>query len=244
MQKPVEGFQAIILDTETNTLDGLPIQIAYGACAIENAELAFDKSAIFDQLYSIGDAKISHAAMAVHHIIDSDIEGKPDYKTFSLPNGVEYLVGHNVQYDLDVLTRSGVDISQIKPICTLALARHVWPDLESHALAAMMYFLWSNKQAAARELLQNAHSASTDIILTASVLYRIIQALNIQDFDELHTVSEKARIWKKIYFGKHKGELIETLPVSYVNWLLKQDDLDPYLKQGIFTYHPNYKPSP
>lgn len=237
------GFHAIILDTETHTLDGLPIQIAFGACDIQNASLIFDKSKIIDQYFSIGDVKISHAAMAVHHIIDTDLADKPDFSKFTLPSDVRYIVGHNIQYDLNAIAKCGVDINILKPICTLALARHIWPDLEAHNLSAMLYFLYSHNQDAARTLLKNAHSASADVILTATVLFKIIQALNVQTLEELHQISEDARIWKKMYFGKHKGDSIESLPVSYVNWLLKQDDLDPYLKQGIFTYHPNFKPS-
>ena len=48
-------MQAIILDTETHTLNGLPIEIAYAPVQIAQGRLSLDKSQLFDQLYSIGE---------------------------------------------------------------------------------------------------------------------------------------------------------------------------------------------
>ena len=62
-------MQAIILDTETHTLNGQPIEIAYAPVEIIDHKISLDKSRLFDQLYSC-DEPISFAAMAVHHIHD------------------------------------------------------------------------------------------------------------------------------------------------------------------------------
>lgn len=78
------GMQAIILDTETHTLNGLPIEIAYAPIQIEAGKLSLDREQIFDQLYSIGHEKISFASMAVHHILESDLEGQPNFSQFKL----------------------------------------------------------------------------------------------------------------------------------------------------------------
>jgi len=56
-------MQAIILDTETHTLNGQPIEIAYAPVAIVDHKISMDKSRLFDQLYSC-DEPISFAAMA------------------------------------------------------------------------------------------------------------------------------------------------------------------------------------
>jgi exodeoxyribonuclease X len=47
-------MQAIILDTETHTLNGLPIEIAYAPIEINAGKLTLDKSKLFDQLYQVG----------------------------------------------------------------------------------------------------------------------------------------------------------------------------------------------
>ena len=78
-------MQAIILDTETHTLNGLPIEIAYAPIEIEHGKLSLDKKKIFDQLYQVGQP-ISYAAMAVHHILESDLADQPFYSEFRCLN--------------------------------------------------------------------------------------------------------------------------------------------------------------
>lgn len=224
-------MQAIILDTETHTLNGLPIEIAYAPIEIENGKLSLDKKQIFDQLYQVGQP-ISYAAMAVHHILESDLVGQPFYNEFQLPAQTTYIIGHNVDYDIAAIARCGVDVSQLKPICTLALARHVWENAEAHNISALIYLI-SKGSDKAREMLKGAHRADADIILTANILMHIIHQLNIQDIEQLYIASEEARIPKSITFGKHKGTTIQDLPADYIQWLMRQDDLDPYLRKAL-----------
>lgn len=224
-------MQAIILDTETHTLNGLPIEIAYAPIEIENGKLSLDKKQIFDQLYQVGQP-ISYAAMAVHHILESDLVGQPFYNEFQLPAQTIYIIGHNVDYDIAAIARCGVDVSQLKPICTLALARHVWENAEAHNISALIYLI-SKGSDKAREMLKGAHRADADIILTANILMHIIHQLNIQDIEQLYIASEEARIPKSITFGKHKGTAIQDLPADYIQWLMRQDDLDPYLRKAL-----------
>ncbi|GAA5631898.1 putative quorum-sensing-regulated virulence factor [Acinetobacter sp. YK3] len=224
-------MQAIILDTETHTLNGLPIEIAYAPIEIENGKLSLDKKQIFDQLYQVGQP-ISYAAMAVHHILESDLVGQPFYNEFQLPAQTTYIIGHNVDYDIAAIARCGVDVSQLKPICTLALARHVWENAEAHNISALIYLI-SKGSDKAREMLKGAHRADADIILTANILMHIVHQLNIQDIEQLYIASEEARIPKSITFGKHKGTAIQDLPADYIQWLMRQDDLDPYLRKAL-----------
>jgi exodeoxyribonuclease X len=225
-------MQAIILDTETHTLNGLPIEIAYAPIQIEAGKLSLDREQMFDQIYSIGDEKISYAAMAVHHILESDLVGKPNFSTFSLPAETVYIIGHNIDYDIRAIQECGVDTSNIKAICTLALARLVWPEAEAHNISALIYMI-SKGSEKAREMLKGAHRADADIILTANILMHIIYKLNIQSIEELYEASEDARIPRSINFGKHRGTKIVDLPSDYVSWLLRQDDLDPYLRKAL-----------
>ena len=63
----------------------------------------------------------------------------------------------------------------------------------------------------------------------------VIHRLNIQDIEQRYIASEEARIPKSITFGKHKGTAIQDLPTDYIQWLLRQDDLDPYLRKALET---------
>ncbi|MCM1959345.1 3'-5' exonuclease [Acinetobacter modestus] len=227
-------MQAIILDTETHTLNGLPIEIAYAPIEIERGKLSLDKKKIFDQLYQVGQQPISYAAMAVHHILESDLADQPFYSEFRLPEQTQYIIGHNVDYDITAIAKCGVDTSKIKPICTLALARRVWENAEAHNISALIYLI-SKGSDKAREMLKGAHRADADIILTANILMHIIHQLNIENIEQLYIASEEARIPKSITFGKHKGTAIQDLPADYIQWLLRQDDLDLYLRKALET---------
>jgi exodeoxyribonuclease X len=224
-------MQAIILDTETHTLNGQPIEIAYAPIHVEQGKLTLDKSKLFDQLYSI-DEPISFAAMAVHHILESDLINQPHYSHFSLPSDTQYIIGHNVDYDIRAIEKCGVDTSAIKAICTLALARRVWPDAEAHNISALIYMI-SKGSEKAREMIKKAHRADMDIILTANILMHIVHQLNINSIEELYIASEDARIPRSINFGKHRGTNISELPADYIQWLLRQDELDPYLRKAL-----------
>ena len=212
-------------------LNGLPIEIAYAPIHIENGKLSLDKKQIFDQLYQVGQP-ISYAAMAVHHILESDLIDQPFYNEFELPEQTAYIIGHNVDYDISAIAKCGVDVSKLKPICTLALARRVWENAEAHNISALIYMI-SQGSVKARELLKGAHRADADIILTANILMHIVYHLNIQDIEELYRVSEEARIPTTINFGKHKGTAIAELPKDYIQWLLRQDELDVYLRKAL-----------
>ncbi|MDN5513037.1 3'-5' exonuclease [Acinetobacter sp.] len=224
-------MQAIILDTETHTLNGQPIEIAYAPIELHDSKLTLDKTKIFDQLYSV-DEPISFAAMAVHHILESELVGQPHYSTFSLPQETTYIIGHNIDYDIRAIEKCGVDTGNIKAICTLALARLVWPDAEAHNISALIYMI-SKGSEKAREMIKKAHRADMDIILTANILMHEIHHLNIQSIEELYNKSEEARIPRSINFGKHRGTAIADLPADYKQWLLRQEDLDPYLRKAL-----------
>jgi exodeoxyribonuclease X len=56
----------------------------------------------FLQRYNPG-KPISLGALATHHIIDEDLSGCPPHTDFRLPEGIEYLIGYNVDYDWRVI---------------------------------------------------------------------------------------------------------------------------------------------
>lgn len=224
-------MQAIILDTETHTLNGQPIEIAYAPIEIINGKLSLDKSQVFDQLYTV-DEPISFAAMAVHHILESDLVGQPHYTTFRLPDETQYIIGHNIDYDIRAIEKCGVNVSNLKAICTLALARLVWPDAEAHNISALIYMI-SKGSEKAREMIKKAHRADMDIILTANILMHVVHHLKINSMEQLFIASEDARIPRVINFGKHRGTAIAELPADYIQWLMRQDELDPYLRKAL-----------
>ncbi len=214
--------KTIIFDTEATGIKE-PVLIEAAWLELESLE-PFSVENPFTQRYNPG-KPITLGALATHHIMDEELVNCPPASSFSLPSDVEYLIGHNVDFDWEVIGKPGV-----KRICTLALARKLWPNLDSHNQGALLYYLDRNT---AREQLRNAHSALTDVGICAVILDHICQQLNVKTIEDLYTESEKARIPTTMPFGKHKGLLLTDLPSDYKQWLLGQGDIDSYLRKAL-----------
>lgn len=227
----ISETNAIILDTETNRLHGLPIQISHVPCSLEHGVIDTQNEAFFNQFFSVNEP-ICYGSMAVHHIVESDLIDKPSYTTFRLPETVEYVIGHNVDYDLEAIRRCGIPVDHLKPICTMALSKKVFPDAQSYKLSALIYML-SVHQTTTRKLLKNAHDALIDVQLTADLLKALQQRLNAASFEYLHQMTVQARIPTALTFGRYKGTAINNVPLDYVLWLLKQENLDKFLRIAL-----------
>lgn len=216
--------KTIIFDTEAT---GIKESVLIEAAWLELASIKpFTVTNPFVQRYNPG-KQISLGALATHHIMDEELVDCPPASSFKLPDDVSYIIGHNVDFDWEVIGKP-----EIKRICTLALARKLWPDLDSHTQSALLYYLERNS---AREQLRNAHSALTDVGICAVILDHICQQLNVKTIEDLYTESEKARVPTTMPFGKHKGLMLGDLPSDYKQWLLGQGDIDPYLRKALAT---------
>ncbi len=178
---------------------------------------------------------ITLGAMATHHIREKDVEHCPPSSSFKLPEGVDYIIGHNVDFDWGAIGKPDV-----KRICLLALCRKLWPEADSHSQSAMIYLPFPEE---ARQRLQSAHSAVVDTTNCISILRKVIETLTPMDrldrndigmtWDRLWDASEEARIPTVMHFGKHRGEKIADVPPDYKAWLLRQPDVDPYLAKAL-----------
>lgn len=225
---------ALIFDTETHKLHGDIIE----AAAMEVK--FFDYSTAhpimptmfeFNKRYKPSE-KISLAAMAVHHIVDEDLIKCPPFTRFKMPmDNVQYLIGHNIDYDIAAVNRAGTATSGIKAICTLAMARYLWPTLEAHNLTALAYFVSSDRKATRRGL-RNAHSALNDCKITYSLLLKIVREKGFKTFEELYEFSEMARYPTHIFYGKYKGWAIKDMDDRDIHWLMGKTD-DEYLRISL-----------
>lgn len=226
-------MQSLVLDTETHTLNGLPIEVAYVPVQLDTSGIQVFEDQIYDEYFSLDDGTSIHlASMAVHHILPNDLIGKPNYREFRLPKDTIYTIGHNIDYDVSAVARCGQSVKHVKPICTLALARFLWPELESRSLSTLSYFI-SDDLEATRQQLRNAHNAKTDVLLTTELLKRIVAELKITDMEQLYQQSQIARLPQFMPFGKYKGTSLKEVPLDYVQWLLRQQDIDPYLRKAL-----------
>ena len=242
---------AVVFDTETANIGSGQEN---PALMIEAAYLAFERIEnpspvlTFHQRYNPFPAEfretpmkaglMGYGALATHHILPSMLIGMPAPETFHLPAGTIFLIGHNVDYDWNVIQPWHQDCAAVRRIDTLPLARKAWPGLDSYSQSAVLYFLADifpellNLEQA-KLLLTRAHSAQTDVMICSILLRALIDHFMPDLWNDLWKLSEAARIPDTMYFGKHKGTSIEELPLDYCQWMLKQQDVDPYLRTAM-----------
>ena len=170
---------------------------------------------------------IQYGAMATHHIVADDLVDCPPSSEFALPPA-DYLVGHQIDFDWAMAGKP-----DCKRICTLALSRRLWPDLDSHSQGALLYYLLGP---VARDRLVGAHSAAQDVTNCLTVLQAIWGQLKRtpDSWETLWLYSEKARVPTHWPVGKHRGDPIDGSDPGYLHWWLEPGrDADPYLLEAV-----------
>lgn len=212
---------ALIIDTETTGVDeeDQVIELAYRSFGSTEAPTV-------ERFFPTEGVKMKWGALATHHILPQDLQGQPSSLSAKLPPA-DYIIGHNVDFDWKMLGRPPV-----LRICTLALSRRLWPELDAHTLVAMIYFI-KGANDRTRELVRWAHGAEEDVLLTVVLLDAIMKHVGIDNIPELWIMSEDARIPRKMTFGKFKGEPVSAVDRGYANWYRKQPDTDPYVLEAF-----------
>lgn len=217
--------KALIFDTETTgKKDPVLIEAAGALCLLD--ESGVYTGSHFVQRFNPG-RPITNGAMATRGITDEELVNCPPAEGFRLLPGITYLIGHNIDFDWEVIGKP-----DIKRICTLAMSRKLWPDID-HSLSAMM---WALDRQNAKQLTANAHSALADIAMCVKLLEHIMALTGIFNLGELYNFSEESRIPTKFTFGKHADKTFQEVAAAdrgYLDWCLKQPDFDPYVQMAI-----------
>lgn len=227
---------AIILDTETTGLDAPEVVALAHTTLLESpTNLSCGIGAQFFK----PSKPISLGALATHHIIDEDLADAPPWLgRWTPPEGAEYLIGHNVDFDWKAIGQP-----HVARICTLALSRHILPDIDSHSLGALTYYF--RGRIAGRELLRNAHDAAQDVHLCMLALIELLKLMpSMASWHQVWQASEKARVPTRFTFGKYgpkdgkPGQVIADVrkaDPSYIRWCLGVPDFasDPYLTKAL-----------
>lgn len=227
-----------VIDFEATdaTTDAQATEIGY--CAV-----AFSAKGVLNPLHHPQamlckpDRPISYGAMAVTGICPEDIADKPPHTqvvSYYMPVGAAYIIAHNADYDIQVAKNAGVDTSQYKAICTLAIARKLHPETD-HKLGALLYrFLYDEARKYARE----AHSAAMDVRFCIQLLRLFCDQAGITDMQSLYEFSEAARIPEVMPMGKYKGDSISEIAATvdgraYFFWMITDIDDNPYLIKAV-----------
>ncbi len=176
---------------------------------------------------------ISIESMAIHHITEKMVEGKPAFKESHEWQALQEMfqkdetifVAHNAKFDVSMLEKEG--LKPTKVIDTYRVARHLDPDgkIPSYRLQYLRYFLGIEIEA-------TAHDAKGDVLVLEKLFERLLKKImeteNLSEdsaIEQMLDISSKPVLFKFINFGKYKNTSLAELvqkDASYLRWLLDE----------------------
>ncbi|MCD4758471.1 MAG: 3'-5' exonuclease [Arcobacteraceae bacterium] len=199
---------------------------------------------VHDELCS-APLEIKIEAMEVHNITPDLLVGKPPFiqttfygKLQELNNPSNYLIAHNINFDLDMLKKEGF-INQFTLIDTLRCAKHLYPELPYHRLQYIRYALelykTEQKEADDLNIVIKAHDAIGDVLVMKLFLRQLVVRCNeiYPDFNTMEKLAELTTtpvFIKTFRFGKYKGQDVLDVArsdIGYLQWMRSNmTDLD------------------
>lgn len=229
----------ILFDTETTGAGEQDRIIQVGAMIVHGR----DNIESYDELCST-DTPISLEAMEVHNITPDVIENQPPYaetvfakKILELNQLENYLIAHNISFDLGMLEKEGFQ-NNYTLIDTLRCAKHLLPEYPYHRLQYLRYALELYKVEGAEAdklgITIKAHDAIGDVLIMKLLLSRLV-ALTQEKFMgenpmvKLAELTQTPVLMKTFRFGKYRGREIADISgedIGYIKWMRNNMDLD------------------
>ncbi|MCK5294417.1 MAG: 3'-5' exoribonuclease [Arcobacteraceae bacterium] len=237
----------ILFDTETtgNQEEDKIIQI--GAMIVHSK----DNIEIYDEICST-DIEIKIEAMEVHNIVPSQLVDKAPFiqtqaygKLQEYNNESNYLIAHNINFDLGMLQKDGF-VNQYTLIDTLRCAKHLYKDMPYHRLQYLRYALelykTEQKEADDLNITIKAHDAIGDVLVMKLFLSKLVKRV-MEEYPDYNPMQKLAELTKTpvmiqtFKFGKHKGRDIAEIAredSGYLNWMRSNmKDLDEDMKYTL-----------
>ncbi|XPV70213.1 MAG: exonuclease domain-containing protein [Halarcobacter sp.] len=236
----------ILFDTETTGNQEEDRVIQFGAMIVNQQ----GKVECYDEFCS-SDVEIKLEAMEVHNITSDLIEGKPKavetsfYKKLEELNSPQnYLIAHNISFDLGMIQKEGF-VNSYQLIDTLRCAKHLFPELPYHRLQYIRYALELYKteaqEAAKHNITIKAHDAIGDVLVMKLFLSKLVTKCReiYPDYNPMEKLADLTKtpvLIKTFRFGKYKGKDIAQVALEdagYLNWMRTNMDLDEDLKYTL-----------
>lgn len=236
----------ILFDTETTGGKEEDRIIQFGAMIVDQT----GKVEAFNDFCST-DIEIKIEAMEVHNITPDLLDGKPQatetsfYKRLEeLNNPENYLIAHNISFDLGMIQKEGF-VNSLQLIDTLRCAKHLFSDLPYHRLQYLRYALelykTEEQEAAKHNITIKAHDAIGDVLVMKLFLSKLVKKCRevYPDYNPMEKLADltKTPVFIKTFkFGKYKGKDIEQVAkedAGYLNWMKSNMDLDEDLKYTL-----------
>jgi exodeoxyribonuclease X len=160
---------------------------------------------------------------AIHHIIDEDVAGQPSWD-FVLPDFIDdeedeivAYAAHNAKFEQQWFTPA---ILKKPIICTYRSALRVWTNAPSYSNQVLRYWL---KLDCDRKIARDVHRAGPDAYVTAHLLRELLKHATAEQLIEW---SGQPALLPRVNFGKHKGKAWKDVPPYYINWMIRQPDMN------------------
>jgi len=236
----------VLFDTETTGNQAEDRIIQVGAMVVG----AKGEVVVYNELCS-SEIPIKIEAMEVHNLTPNMLEGKANFKSTrfyndlaTLNNEHNYLIAHNIQFDLGMLIKEGFQ-NRMRLIDTLRCSKHLYPDSDYHRLQYFRYSLGLYKdeanEAQKHNIVIKAHDAIGDVLVMKLLLSKLVarvkeQYQGVNPMVKLEELTRTPVVMKKFKFGKYKGEEIADIARSdagYIKWMVKSLELDEDLKYTL-----------
>jgi DNA polymerase III epsilon subunit-like protein len=211
--QPARPVAYVIGDTETTGL-AKPIgvvEICLRRICPENLDVIQQWESLIDP-----EMPISEGASNVHGITVDMIEDEPTMAEFvemklngALAGHDIVFIAHNAPYDTPLVAPHITNITST--ICTLFWSRQLVKDAPSNKLEALREHFGFPESI--------AHRAAGDVSTTHQLLRKLLE-ISGKTLPQLAADSLKAHTIHVMPFGKHKGQLIMTLPKDYIEYML------------------------
>lgn len=196
-----------VIDTETTSFEGGVVEIA--SVDIVKGVICNPMSDLIRPAEPIG-----FAAMAIHHITEDMVSDAPLISdVIGKYLGADAYVSHNAAFDKDKLPQVTAPW-----ICTLKLARKLYPQFESHGNQYLRYRLGLKPEVP--EGLY-AHRALYDCYVTAELLMYMGREAQ-WTVGQMRKISESPSLLHMMRFGKYKGKTFEEvarIDKGYLRWM-------------------------
>jgi DNA polymerase-3 subunit epsilon len=191
---------------------------------IEIAVVLFNFDGIIKSYETLIDPEcpISPESMAIHHITDEMVKGKPKIKDV-LPTviqliGRHIIVGHGIPMDISFLVQSAKS-------CEIPTTLGSHPFFDTLRLARLYGESPTNSLETLREHFniqpEGAHRAMNDVLVNIEVFKYL--TTNFKTTEQLKERLSKPILLKTMPLGKHKGRPFADIPIEYLQWAVNKD---------------------
>lgn len=217
-----------VIDLETSAMELPAAQVVeVGVCDLTGP--LSDGWAVFEPKSYLcgGVTAMEPGARAAHHITVAEIAGLEPFSARHVfaqadEDGVVIFAAHNAEFEAKFIS------PPVPMICTYKAALRVWPAAQSHSNGALRYWL---EDQGLIELdpakAQPAHRAGPDAYVTAHILAALLKLTTAK---QMAAWTKEPRLLPTCPIGKFRGKPWADVDTGFLNWMLKQADMESDLK--------------